>query len=35
MQLVQHTEALILDLRATRGGSPNGVVSWPLPLPGW
>jgi C-terminal processing protease CtpA/Prc len=26
MQLVQHTEALILDLRATRGGSPDGVV---------
>ena len=26
MQLVQHTDALILDLRATRGGSPEGVV---------
>jgi C-terminal processing protease CtpA/Prc len=26
MQLVQHTRALILDLRATRGGSPEGVV---------
>jgi C-terminal processing protease CtpA/Prc len=26
MQLVQHTEALILDLRGTRGGSPEGVV---------
>jgi C-terminal processing protease CtpA/Prc len=26
MHLVQHTDALILDLRATRGGSPDGVV---------
>lgn len=26
MQLVQQTEALIVDLRATRGGSPDGVV---------
>jgi C-terminal processing protease CtpA/Prc len=26
MQLVQHTQALILDLRGTRGGSPDGVV---------
>ncbi len=26
MLLVQHTEALILDLRGTRGGSPDGVV---------
>ena len=26
MQLVQHTHALILDLRGTRGGSPDGVA---------
>ena len=26
MHLVQHTHALILDLRSTRGGSPDGVV---------
>ena len=26
MQLVQHTDALILDLRSARGGSPDGVV---------
>lgn len=26
MRLVEHTQALILDLRPTRGGSPDGVV---------
>jgi C-terminal processing protease CtpA/Prc len=26
MRLVEHTDALILDLRETRGGSPDGVV---------
>jgi C-terminal processing protease CtpA/Prc len=26
MSLVEHTQALILDLRATRGGSPDGVA---------
>jgi C-terminal processing protease CtpA/Prc len=26
MQLVENTDALILDLRATRGGSPDGVA---------
>ncbi|AGZ41947.1 S41 family peptidase [Actinoplanes friuliensis] len=28
MELVSHTEALILDLRRNRGGSPNGVTFW-------
>ncbi|MEU7908005.1 S41 family peptidase [Actinoplanes sp. NPDC049118] len=28
MELVSHTEALIIDLRRNRGGSPNGVTFW-------
>jgi C-terminal processing protease CtpA/Prc len=28
MELVRHTHALILDLRNTRGGSPDGVALW-------
>ncbi|GID93140.1 S41 family peptidase [Amorphoplanes digitatis] len=28
MELVSHTEALIIDLRKNRGGSPNGVTFW-------
>ncbi|MFJ8042085.1 S41 family peptidase [Kitasatospora sp. NPDC096147] len=28
MQLVAHTEALVIDLRQCRGGSPNGVALW-------
>jgi C-terminal processing protease CtpA/Prc len=28
MELVSHTEALIIDLRRNRGGSPNGVIFW-------
>jgi C-terminal processing protease CtpA/Prc len=28
MELVSHTEALIIDLRKNRGGSPNGVAFW-------
>ena len=28
MELVQDTEALILDLRETRGGAPDGVALW-------
>ncbi|MFI7600031.1 S41 family peptidase [Actinoplanes sp. NPDC049681] len=28
MQLVTHTEALIVDLRKNRGGAPNGVIFW-------
>jgi C-terminal processing protease CtpA/Prc len=28
MELVLHTEALIIDLRRNRGGSPNGVTFW-------
>ena len=28
MELVAHTEALIIDVRANRGGAPNGVQLW-------
>ncbi|MFG2824003.1 S41 family peptidase [Kitasatospora sp. NPDC048365] len=28
MQLVAHTDALVIDLRTCRGGSPNGVALW-------
>ncbi|GHJ44302.1 interphotoreceptor retinoid-binding protein [Catellatospora sp. TT07R-123] len=28
MQLVEHTEALIIDLRRNRGGSPDGAIFW-------
>ncbi|MGW4648403.1 S41 family peptidase [Kitasatospora sp. NPDC004289] len=28
MQLVAHTEKLVIDLRQCRGGSPNGVALW-------
>ena len=28
MELVSHTEALIIDLRRNRGGAPNGVTFW-------
>lgn len=28
MQLVAHTEGLVIDLRQCRGGSPNGVALW-------
>ncbi|MGW4947169.1 S41 family peptidase [Actinoplanes sp. NPDC004185] len=28
MELIAHTEALIIDLRQNRGGAPNGVTFW-------
>lgn len=28
MELVSHTDALIIDLRRNRGGSPDGVILW-------